>query len=207
MIRTIDPARDVNGRCTEHTAQERRADERPRIVNRDEVAEIVAIRQVHVGRRPRADKHMAIGLEQGKGVVPGEVRQPLAQKAAHGLGAEGHRQFVRRGDAKFGDTRLDVLEGAIDQLDIALGLLAEHDAKIAARDQVLLDGLPMQVPDGCAATEQDDDNERDADRPQVQCPNGSRSSRTQRRRTRPAPAGTPRPRTNGRSCAACDESG
>ena len=78
------------------------------------------------------------------------------------------RQFVRRGDAEFGDTRLDVLEGAIDKLDITLGLLAEHDAKIAGRDQVLLDGLPMQVPDRRAATEQDDDDERDADRPQVQ---------------------------------------
>jgi hypothetical protein len=168
VIRTIDPACDVDGRRAGHTAGLRRADERALVVERNEMTIIVAIRQVHIRWRPGADQHMAIGLEQGKAVVAGKVRQPLAQKVAHSFGAKGRRQFVRRRDAEIGDPRLNVLESAIDQLDIALGLLAEHDAKIADRDEALFEGLPMQVPDRCAATEQDDDDECDADRPQVQ---------------------------------------
>lgn len=84
-------------------------------------------------------------LSRVKPLSGGEVRQLLAQKVAHGRGAKGRREFVRRGDAKFGDARLDVLEGAIDKLDIAFGLLAEHDTEIAGRNKVLLDGLPIQV--------------------------------------------------------------
>ena len=88
--------------------------------------------------------------------------------------------------------------GAIDQLDISLGLLAEHDAEIADRDPVLFDGLPMQIPDRRAATEQDDDDERDADRHRCR-PERELLPRTQRRRTRPASVCTPQPPTYGRS--------
>ena len=175
MIRTIDPARDVDGRRTEHTALGRGAlMNGPGSSIADEVAVIVAIRQVHVGRHARVlISTWPSALSRVKALSRGRFASRSRRKLPIASVPERQRQFVRRGDTKFGDARLDVLEDAIDQLDIALGLLAEHDAKISARDQVLLDGLPMQIPDRHAATEQDHDDEGDADRPQVQARTGA----------------------------------
>ena len=68
---------------------------------------------------------------------------------------------------KIGDTRLDLLEGEIDHLHVARGLLGKYDAEVGHRDPILFDGLAMQIPDRNTATEQGDDAEGDANCPEA----------------------------------------
>jgi hypothetical protein len=74
---------------------------------------------------------------------------------------------VTSGDIGSGDARLHLLEGEIDQLHVAQGLLGKHDVEVGHRDALLFDGLAAQIEDRRAATEQRHDAKGEAGCPEL----------------------------------------